>query len=66
MPQYTEVKKLFDIITMFYYNKKDEYFFTIDEFNQLTDQYHQEKGFQKSKSKFDVIFFQKNILCPAA
>lgn len=43
--------------------KKDEYFFTIDEFNQLTDQYHQEKGFQKSKSKFDVIFFQKNILC---
>ena len=42
--------------------KKDEYFFTINEFNHLVDEYHNKKGFKKSQSKFDVIFFEKNIL----
>lgn len=43
--------------------QKDEYFFTVDEFNHLVDEYHNKKGFKKSMSKFDVIFFEKNILC---
>lgn len=43
--------------------KKDEYFFTVDEFNHLVDEYHNKKGFKKSQSKFDMIFFEKNILC---
>ena len=43
--------------------QKDEYFFSIDEFNNLVDKYHDKKGFKKSESKFDVIFFEKNILC---
>lgn len=42
--------------------KKDKYFFTVDEFNRLVDEYHNKKGFRKSQSKFDVIFFEKNIL----
>lgn len=43
--------------------KKDEYFFTVDEFNYLVEEYHNKKGFRKSQSKFDTIFFEKNILC---
>ena len=43
--------------------QKDEYFFTVDEFNHLVDEYHNKKGFKKSQSKFDVIFFEKSILC---
>lgn len=43
--------------------QKDEYFFTVDEFNHLVDKYHNKKGFKKSQSKFDVIFFEKSILC---
>lgn len=43
--------------------QKDKYYFTIDEFNCLVDKYHDEKGFRKSQSKFDKIFFEKNILC---
>lgn len=43
--------------------QKDEYFFNIDEFNNVVDKYHDEKGFKKSQSKFDIIFFEKNILC---
>lgn len=43
--------------------RKDEYFFTVDEFNHLVDEYHSKKGFKKSQSKFDLIFFEKNILC---
>lgn len=42
--------------------KKDEYFFTVDEFNHLVDEYHNKMGFKKSQSKFDVIFFEKNIM----
>lgn len=43
--------------------QKDEYFFTVDEFERLVDEYHRKKGFKKSQSKFDKIFFEKNILC---
>lgn len=43
--------------------QKDEYFFYIDEFHSVVDKYHDEKGFKKSQSKFDIIFFEKNILC---
>lgn len=43
--------------------QKDEYYFTLDEFDNLVDEYHSKKGFKKSQSKFDVIFFEKNILC---
>ena len=43
--------------------KKDEYYFTVEEFDKIVDEYHNKKGFKKSQSKFDVIFFEKNILC---
>ena len=42
--------------------QKDEYFFSIDEFNNLVDKYHDKKGFKKSESKFDVIFFEKKYI----
>lgn len=42
--------------------KDDKYYFTLDEFEDVVDKYHKEKGFKKSKSKFDKIFFEKNIL----
>lgn len=42
--------------------KNEKYYFTIDEFEDIVDKYHKEKGFKKSKSKFDKIFFEKNIL----
>lgn len=41
---------------------KDEYLFTQEEFNALVRDYHQLKGYNLSKSKFDTIFFEKNIL----
>lgn len=43
--------------------QKDKYFFTVDEFDSLVEKYHSQKGFRKSQTKFDEIFFQKNILC---
>ena len=43
--------------------QKDKYYFTIEEFERLVDEYHDRKGFKKSQSKFDKIFFEKNILC---
>lgn len=43
--------------------KKDEYYFTLDEFYNLVTEYHCKKGFKKSESKFDIIFFEKSILC---
>ncbi len=43
--------------------QKDEYFFTRDEFDAVVDEYHNRKGFRKSHTKFDIIFFEKNILC---
>ncbi len=43
--------------------KNDKYYLTIDEFEEIVDEYHEEKGFKKDKSKFNKIFFEKNILC---
>ena len=43
--------------------RKDKYFFTVNEFDSLVDEYHRKKGFEKSASKFDKIFFERNILC---
>lgn len=41
---------------------KDEYYFEAEEFVKVVDQYHEKFGFKKSKSKFDKIFFDKNII----
>ena len=41
---------------------KDEYYFEADEFVKVVDKYHEKFGFKKSKSKFDKIFFDKNII----
>lgn len=41
---------------------KDEYYFKIDEFEKIVNEYHDQFGFKKSESKFDKIFFEKNIL----
>lgn len=43
--------------------QKDAYYFTLDEFDRIVEEYHSKKGFKKSQSKFDKIFFEKNILC---
>ena len=42
---------------------KDEYFFTCDEFDEQVKEYHDKKGYTKSKTHFDTLFFEKNILC---
>lgn len=41
---------------------KDEYSFTQEEFDDLVKEYHRQKGYKLSQSKFDTIFFEKNIL----
>lgn len=41
---------------------KNEYFLTKEEFDVITKKYHQLKGYNIGKSRFDVIFFEKNIL----
>lgn len=41
---------------------RDQSYLKRDEFNELVDQYHKRKGFRLTKSKFDKIFFDKNIL----
>lgn len=41
---------------------KNEYFFTKDEFEKIVKEYHQKKGYNLGKSRFDVLFFEKNIL----
>lgn len=33
-----------------------------DEFNELVEYYHKKKGFRLTNSKFDILFFEKNIL----
>lgn len=41
---------------------KDQYFFKVDEFEDIVEKYHKVKGYKLSDSKFDVLFFEKNIL----
>lgn len=41
---------------------KNEYFFTKEEFDSLVDKYHTTKGYNRGKSRFDTLFFEKNIL----
>lgn len=41
---------------------KDKYYFTHEEFRNTVVKYHQKKGYILSDSKFDTIFFEKNIL----
>ena len=43
--------------------KKDKYILSIEEFDKIVNVYHEKKGFRKTQSKFDKIFFDKNILC---
>lgn len=40
----------------------DRYFLTKEEFADLTIKYHNIKGYKLQNSKFDILFFQKNIL----
>lgn len=42
---------------------KDQFYFTKDEFEEKVKEYHRVKGYKLSNSKFDVLFFEKNILC---
>lgn len=42
--------------------ENDKYYFEAEEFEKIVNEYHDALGFQKSKSKFDKIFFEKNIL----
>lgn len=41
---------------------KDEYCFSSEEFEDVLNKYHEKKGYSLSKSGFDSIFFEKNIL----
>lgn len=41
---------------------KNQYYFTKEEFNDLVKEYHKVKGYKLDDSKFDVFFFEKNIL----
>ncbi len=41
---------------------KDEYFFSVEEFNRMINNYHERKGYKLSESRFDKVFFEKNIL----
>ncbi|MBD5148135.1 MAG: hypothetical protein HDT19_05065, partial [Oscillibacter sp.] len=56
------IKQHFLSYIAYYMYSKDEYFFTQEEFEALVRNYHQQKGYRLSKSKFDTIFFEKNIL----
>lgn len=42
--------------------KKDRYYFTAEEFEEIVREYHEYKGFKKDQSNFDKLFFEKNIL----
>lgn len=41
---------------------KNKYYFNKDEFEELVMKYHKIKGYKLSDSKFNIIFFEKNIL----
>lgn len=41
---------------------KDQYYFSKEEFEDIVKEYHRVKGYKLSDSKFDIIFFEKNIL----
>ena len=41
---------------------KNQYYLKKDEFEDLVKEYHKVKGYKLSDSKFDIIFFEKNIL----
>lgn len=41
---------------------KDQYFFTKKDFDDKVNNYHEKKGYNLYESKFDKIFFDKNIL----
>lgn len=41
---------------------RDQYFYSCEDFEELVRKYHEVKGFKLSQSKFDTIFFEKNIL----
>ncbi len=41
---------------------KDEYGFTQEEFEEVLSKYHRQKGYSIAKTKFDELFFRKNIL----
>ena len=42
--------------------EKDEYYFTYDEFGIIVNEYHKRKGYNLAESRFNLVFFEKNIL----
>ncbi|SFR77936.1 metallophosphoesterase [Anaeromicropila populeti] len=42
--------------------QKNEYYFTKEEFDDYLYEYHKNKGYIESKSRFSVLFFEKGIL----
>lgn len=44
---------------------EDKFYFTQDEFGRIVVDYHEYRGFKIEESKFDKIFFDKNILYKA-
>lgn len=57
-----DVKQHFLGYIAFRMYEKNEYYFELEEYENIVNEYHEAHGFQKSKSKFDTIFFEKNIL----
>lgn len=43
--------------------EKNQYYFTQTEFKNFVDEYHMIKGYKVEDTKFDTLFFEKNILC---
>lgn len=41
---------------------RDRFYLLREEFDELVLQYHKRKGFRLDNSKFDVLFFEKNLL----
>lgn len=57
-----ENKERYLIFLATYMMKKNSYFLDLEEYLEITVEYHRKKGFKLSDSKFDRLFFEKNIL----
>lgn len=55
-----KINFLIHLVTEMY--QKNEYFFSVDEFSAITRKYHETRSFDLKRSKFSIIFFEKNIL----
>ncbi|MBS5934003.1 MAG: metallophosphoesterase [Clostridiales bacterium] len=43
--------------------QKDQYYFTVEEFENLICEYHKTKGYKENDTHFSTLFFNKGILC---